>query len=428
LTVVPETGGAAAIATSVDNPGQDGQFSPSFLPDGDHFLYTLWSWASPPPDYVGVYVASLSGAEPPRRLLEERTNAVFASGFLLFTRRDALMAQRFDPKTLRLSGDALTVVDAVERSLWDAGMFSVSGAGHLAYRGRAPSFDLGWLDSSGGFESIGGPQQDIQQLRLSPDGQAVVAVAEDQEGRHDIWRVDLSSGRRTRLTFRSSNWFPVWSPDSLQVLFSRYESGYPQLMTIPATGGLPQALLGAPGEDQIARDWSRDGRYILYELSKDYVHGVARTWALSLYDREARRSRVVGPGGDGVLSPDGQWLAYVTTETGIEQVHVRAVSGERRWQISGSQGREPAWHRSGRRIAFRQGPTRIVGTTFSPDAGAATGAGEVLFEHPGLRAFSLTSDFSRALVSLDHSAGRTPLTVVVNWTEGLADSGEGSRD
>jgi hypothetical protein len=49
------------------------------------------------------------------------------------------------------------------------------------------------------------------------------------------------------------------------------------------------------------------------------------------------------------------------------------------------------------------------------------GAETVLFEHPGLRAFSLTSDFSRALVAVDPAAGRTPLTVVINWTDELVD-------
>jgi len=73
---------------------------PAFLPDGRHFLYTIKSGKR---ENGGIYVGSLDSPDARVRLLDDISNAEYApafaadtaSGYLLFARGEALMAQRF---------------------------------------------------------------------------------------------------------------------------------------------------------------------------------------------------------------------------------------------------------------------------------------------------------------------------------------------
>lgn len=419
LYVVPASGGAPRPVTSPVDPASDRHATPFFLPDDDHFLYKVGSWRAPAPEYVGVYVASLSGIAAPQRLLPDDTNAAYSpSGHLLFVRRRALLAQSFDPARLELTGEPLTVADPVGLSLMRFGLFSASPNGHLVYRPSSSASQLGWLDRAGRFELVSEEPELIRDLRLSPDGQHAVAVIDAAAQGSDLWRIDLTSRRRIRLTFNGGNWFPVWSPDVRQVLFSNYETGGPQLRVVPATGGDSYALSPRPQQSQVANDWSRDGRYVLYHRGDYDPPDTLGEWGLSLLDRQTGNDRYVVAGASaGALSPDGRWVAY-RDEAGAKQIWVQAVSGSPRWQVSVEPGQRPAWRENGLAIAYLLGDSRVAVTSFSPTAGVSVGGEDVLFDHPGLGVVAIASDFSRALVTLDPS-GRQPLTVVLNWTAEL---------
>jgi Tol biopolymer transport system component len=54
------------------------------------------------------------------------------------------------------------------------------------------------------------------------------------------------------------------------------------------------------------------------------------------------------------LSPDGQWLAYVSDEAGTEEIYVRRLEeGSGRWRVSKSGGQEPRWGPGGRELLYR---------------------------------------------------------------------------
>src|SRR6516225_2178473 len=114
--------------------GTQQAFYPEFLPDGHHFLYT-----GSGPGEPGVYAGSLDGT-PAKHLLADWSNASYVQsagapgqdGYLLFRRGEALMAHRFNPTRLSLSGDAFPIVEKVGGSvLWAA--FSVSENGILVF-------------------------------------------------------------------------------------------------------------------------------------------------------------------------------------------------------------------------------------------------------------------------------------------------------
>ena len=129
------------------------QIQPEFLPDGRHFMY--WEMTR---EHTGIYVGSLDGA-PPLRLFPQNnssdSNATYVpaaapgqDGYLLFRRGETLMAQRFNPTRLSLSGECFSYCRTDRGSvLWAA--FSISENGTLVYAstgGASAVQQLAWWD------------------------------------------------------------------------------------------------------------------------------------------------------------------------------------------------------------------------------------------------------------------------------------------
>src|SRR5262249_45054193 len=142
---------------------------PHFLPDGRHFLFTARS------DVIEnniIYVGSLDSKEV-KPLVAAQSNSAYAAGYLLFAREGTLMAQRFDPATLTLSGDAVPVASRVGHVTPSSqAAFAVSLDGSvLAYQPTATSdASLTWYDRAGANLGTVGPAKNYTDVRLSPDG------------------------------------------------------------------------------------------------------------------------------------------------------------------------------------------------------------------------------------------------------------------
>src|SRR5262249_21632321 len=122
-------------------------YFPSMLPDGDHVMYVV---TSAEPETRGLWVTSISKPSEKRRVLADLSEGAYSEGHLLFARNGTLMAQRFDPKTLSLSGEPVAIADNVSYSaIIGFADFSVSSTGALAYVGRATPWRLTWFDRTG---------------------------------------------------------------------------------------------------------------------------------------------------------------------------------------------------------------------------------------------------------------------------------------
>jgi serine/threonine-protein kinase len=123
------------------------------------------------------------------------------------------------------------------------------------------------------------------------------------------------------------------------------------------------------------------------------------------------------------LSPDGQWLAYDSDESGRAEVYVRPVAAtDRRWQLSIDGGDRPRWSGDGRRIAFRSS-RRMMAVDVATGASFAPGKPRRLFEgdfEPRGTAtanYDLTADGRRLLMIKPAATSPVPsrLVVVENW-------------
>jgi len=271
LSRVPVAGGTPTEITHLAQ-SQAG-FShrwPTFLPDGRHFLY----WGGNPfitnAPNTGIFLGALDSNEE-NFLVQADSSALYAPpGYLLYVREQTLMAQPFDAGSLKLKGDAFPVGEHVSSpQLFRLGLFTVSQSGLLVYQtGQGVSAQFLWLDVHGNKVGTVGEAGNQLFPRLSPNGARLAYVRVDPQSKNaDIWLMDLARGVPTRFTFDPApdNW-PVWSPDGSRIVFASARKGHTDLYVKDASGAANEESLYESNGDKTPKDWSRDGRYIVFDV------------------------------------------------------------------------------------------------------------------------------------------------------------------
>ena len=417
---LPEAGG---VSVAVTKPGDgESHFTPHFLPDGRHFLY----WVSGNPETTGIYLSSLQEGAQPVRLLPDSSPARFAPsddtgtrGHVLFVREGILMALPFDAEMLRVTGEVIPVAES-------ATQVSASANGALAYMSGTAgvSEQLVWRDRAGTEVGTVGPPGVYANFRLSPDERSIV-FNRAGGANQDIWVLDVARGVPSRISFDpSTDNLPIWSPDGRRILWPSNRRGGFDLFVKPASGtGQDELLITMGTPTGWATDWSRDGK-ILYQRPGDKT---GQDLWIAPQSPDTPGEQKPGPylasqfaEQIGVFSPDGQWIAYVSIESGRDEVYVQAFPlTDEKDQISTGGGSDPGWRKDGAELFYMAAdrnlmavPVRAAGRTFEPSVPKA------LFRIPGTstrRAYAPSAD-GRFLIArqLDDTA-TAPMTVVLNW-------------
>jgi hypothetical protein len=438
---VSSSGGAASPVTELD--GSQGEFThrwPFFLPDGRHFLYLAQLVSAVAQQEAnGIYLGSLDSKD--RRLLfHANSNVAYApsiarasQGYLLFSRERTLLARPFDAKRFQLTGEAFPVGEQVQYFPAVAcGTFSVSENGILAYQASAGGglSQLVWFDRDGKqLESVGAPA-DYTHPRLSHDGRRVaVDISDPQTGRADIWIYDLARRVSTRFTFGpANNLFPIWSPDDSRIVFCSDRKGNFDLYQKAASGaGSDELLFSSVTSTKFPTDWSQDGRLIAFQAIDAKSKTGWDLWVFSVSDRKVT-SFLSTPFAEtrSQFSPDGRWMAYVSDESGKQEVYLQPVPGPAgKWQISTAGGTHPVWSRNGKEIFYIAADNKLMAVEIKADPGFDAGTPRALFEThlkgaPALRRYDVSPDGQRFLMNtLVGDAKANPITLVQNWTAEL---------
>jgi len=193
--------------------------------------------------------------------------------------------------------------------------------------------------------------------RFSPEGRRLALGITDQaSGAEDVWVLDVAQRTWSRLTTSGINNRPIWTPDGHRLIYS--SNG--DLWRIAADGsGRPESLLVANG-DRFGGTVTADGRALVFQEA-----GSERSGIRSMVFDSAPASRLLVPGTFGesapALSPNGQWLAYQSDETGELEVYVRPYPGDgARVSVSLHGGSEPVWAHNGRELFFRSGDSLMT--------------------------------------------------------------------
>jgi eukaryotic-like serine/threonine-protein kinase len=219
---------------------------PEFLPDSAHFLF-LGSVNGNDDPSNAIFAGSTDGAAP-KRIVTTANEPHYLNGCLIFTRSQILTAQRFDPKTLSVTGEAFPLREqhVEETPLFSRSIVSVSPAGVLTYQtgpGRREA-QLTWFDRAGkkiGTVASPGP---YSSLALSADGKSVLVTIGASQS--NIWSFDLARGVKSRLTFSSGvDAGPVWSPDGRKMIYTAADAGHFRFVLRDLTTGADEVLLQA---------------------------------------------------------------------------------------------------------------------------------------------------------------------------------------
>jgi eukaryotic-like serine/threonine-protein kinase len=441
LSRVPAGGGTPTPITSRKPSGP--AFSnrwPTFLPDGRHFLYLSGNLTAPGTPQLGIYMGNLDSDEV-TFVVQADSDALYApSGYLLFLRGDMLMAQPFDASNLKIKGESHPVVEQVASPMaLRLGLFTASQTGLLVYQtGEAAGIrEFVWYDAAGKqLGTIGEPRSKGEgDFILSPDGNRLAYVIASSDAKNtDVWVADLKRNIRTRVTLGTSlSAAPVWSPDGDRIVYSYSspQTGIRDLYVKNSSGaGKEETILGS-AVNKFPLDWSRDGRYILFDAvdpkaKSIYVFDI---WVLPLFgDRKPfpyMQTRFDET--DGAFSPDAHWVAYESNESGTYEIYLSSFpAAGNKWQVTQGGGSQPRWKGDSSGIYYRTPDERLMEVSVKADGSTLEiGKPHELFQTemadatPGDRAYSVAPDGKRFLVVKPVHEASPPLTLVTNWTAGL---------
>jgi Tol biopolymer transport system component/predicted Ser/Thr protein kinase len=426
LMRVSEAGGTATPASKMAIDGAIGTHRfPYFLPDGKHFLF--WSGGGGY-KFQGIRVGSLDSLESQSVLAGIFTQAIYAPpGYLLFVRDGTLMAAPFSLRGLKLTGDASPVAENISVNPgFNLGLFSTSNTGTLVYETGAIErpVNLDWIDRSGKkIGTVGGLSG--WWPTLSPDGKRIAISHATGAGSWDIWIYDSSNNVKTRLTFSGGmKAYMSWTADGKKVIYGSSqnvssERGAPlALYTKSADGSGAEEKLLDGGQMSSA---SSDGRFVAYST----LSGVLMVMPLSgdgkpfpIFDSHHEQAPAI--------SPDSKWLAYVSNQTGRDEVFVTAFpGGGAKWQGSSAGGTIPRWRRDCKELFFLSDDQHIMAVDVTENASTISlGTPHPLFPvntvAPTLGPYDVTADGKKFLVSTQSlSQSNEPLTLVTNWTAEL---------
>ncbi len=420
--------------------------TPDILPGGTHLLYSTQpiigsNLGNASDGYIAVLTLATGEA---RTLVEGAYDGRYVpSGHIVFMRSATLWAVPFDPVALRVIGTEVPVVSGVETSSNRGhSVLAISDEGLLVYR---PGVDmwttdtsnhLVWVDRDGQEKVIDLGRRIHRHPRVSPDGVRIATSVIDSDGVIDVWVHDPGRGIARRLTFDSGGEErPLWTPDGLRLIYQASPADAERgLFTIFADGtGQPERLTNPSLVVEIPEAFTPDGANLVTrrttgenpDLFLQPMEGDLEPRPLIISSEFAARSAAI--------SPDGQWLAYGSNESGREEIFVQPfpdVDGGK-WQVSTAGGREPRWGPDGSELFYREGESMMLVAietepTFLPGRPSVLFAGD--YSRQGRPSYDVSPDGQRFLMltspenqetAYENSGQDTELVIVDNWFEEL---------
>ena len=351
-TLVPLTRPEAA-AREIDH------HSPVLLPNGKALLLGVHRGA----EAFDVAVQPLDGGAR-RVLVNDAFRAQYTpTGHLLFVRGDTLFAAPFDADRIELTGTPVAVVEHVATIPGSgAANYQFSDDGTLVYA-QARSVQgrrLLWADRRGGTQPLPIGPRGVGAPSLSPDGRRL-AFHINEGSRSDIWIYEFATESLSRVTFDGTSATPIWTPDSRRIVFSSTREGRRQIYWQPADGSGQPELLVADEHSVWPGSWSTDHKTFAFTRQPPTDRNDIGLFRLG--EGVASAPFVAGSAEKQWprISPDGRWLAYMSTETGRSEIYVIPLSGSgAKRQISLGGGTRPVWSRDGRELYYRRGGRRFM--------------------------------------------------------------------
>jgi Tol biopolymer transport system component len=152
-------------------------------------------------------------------------------------------------------------------------------------------------------------------------------------------------------------------------------------------------------------------------------------WVLPMVGDRTPRAAVATSAdeSDGRFSPDGEWLAYTSNQSGRYEVYLQRIlpTPGQRLPVSTNGGLYPRWRADGRELYYVTPDRDLMAVDIEPGNTPRLGLPERLFElpisapdtQPFTTKYAVSRDGQRFIVHrvADDQEDAVPLTVIVNW-------------
>jgi serine/threonine-protein kinase len=347
------------------------------------------------------------------------------TGHLVYVKGGTLFGVAFDPERLEIHGTPVPLVNDVgdPNVQTGGGQFTVSNTGMFAHvRSHAVEavYPIQWLNAAGQMTPLLAQAATYAAPRLSPDGSRLAYTMADSKG-GELWVHDLQRDTPTQLTFNGPGLREIaWAPDSRHLVFGDGQS----LWWMRADGsGQPQRILERAANPRPG-SISAEGRVVYIVLGAQGLPDIS-VIRLDLSDPE--RPKAAPPESflsdptvevDPVFSPDGKFIAYVSTELGPNEVFVRPYPGPGgQWKLSVGGGKFPVWSPAAKELFFLGGDDRIMVVSYTSEgnsfvAGRLRAWSPTPIRRDGVRQnFDISPDGKRAVVFPQPAPGQAEGTL-----------------
>jgi Tol biopolymer transport system component len=379
LMRISSAGGTPEPVTTL-GPGEEAQRFPQVLPGGKGVLY----YSMPGPgDVANAAIAVQPLPTGTRRILVPRGyfGRYLPSGHMVFIRDGTLFAVPFDVDRLELTGQPAPVLENVASSIaTGVPQFAFASNGTFAYipggTVGGASNPIEWMDRTGKISALRAQPSNWSNPAFSPDGRRLAIDIND--GRQtDVWVYEWDRDTLSRLTFDAANdWAPVWTPDGQRIVFASNRADKigreSNLYWQRADGAGEVHRLTESTNFQAPSSWHPTGRFLAFveslqspsimilPIEGDEAAGWKAGKPTVFLDTPANEYQAR-------FSPDGKWLAYMSNESGQNEVYVRPFPGPGgKWQISTDGGSNPLWSQT-RPELFYVRDQRIMVATYAAD-------------------------------------------------------------
>src|SRR3989441_7824028 len=410
---------------------------PDVLPNGKGVLFTIRfaakNGAKGRTSYA-IAVADIPSGKY-RVIVDDAMYARYAaSGHLLYvTGNKTLMAVPFDQRSMKVAGEPTVLSEGMRLGLLGGSAdLAVSATGTLVYATGAGQGkqELVWVTRDGRAQAVDPewPSDYLGFPALSPDGKwlAVARVANAEP--LNIWIKRLDRGPSIKLTLEGNdNLGPAWTPDGRSVTFSSAPAtGATDLRTERADGGAPAVMQLHEKRNLYNAGWSPDGKWLIFRTDVSSpgsgdILAIRPGIDTAPVPVVATTFTEMSP----ALSPNGRWLAYVSNETGEDEIYVVPFPNTSavKWAISAGGGTEPVWSHRGGELFYRAASGDLVAVAINTNPRFSLGRSAALFPAAGFTSlrfgpqYAVAPDDRRFLMIRAGTPDK--LIVVENWFEEL---------
>jgi len=423
LAKISATGGTLQPVTLTQNPLEPMKVCwPQVLPGGETILFTSIAEASSNPDEGQIEVLSLATGER-RKVLEGGTYARYSpTGHIVAAWSGGLLGVPFDLSKLEVTGPTIPVLEGILLGSSYIPNYTFSEDGLLVFvQGAKGGVERRIMAANlqGGSQLLLAKHEEFSQPQFSPD-ENQIALTIEKNGNSNIWLSSLNDDGLRQLTFDGNNSHPVWTPDGNSLTYVSDRDGSWNLFRQSLEGAAQAEQLTTGDNPKWPASWSPNGSVLAYH--EEHPDSSLDIWLLKMNDRKPEpflqtRFNERQP----TFSPNGLWIAFVSDQSGQDEVYVRAFADKNEsTNVSSAGGKWPMWHLNSQQLYYRfRDQLMAVAITTNPKFSAAP-ARELFVMHTRGGQMNISPKSARFLfVEADLAQEVSQLNVVLNWFEEL---------